>query len=74
MKTSLYIITAFFVILALLLLSQAIANADIGRTYDINKACSFGFKPTGRITETKAAIKIECINESGDLTSRKWSR
>lgn len=73
MKTSPYIITAFFVILSLLL-SQAIATADIGRTYDINDACSFGFEPTGHITEYKAAIKIECINESGDLTSRKWSK
>lgn len=73
MKPSLYIVTAFFVLLALLL-SKTIAGADIGQHYYTPDACFQGWKPTGHVKVTSTTFQVECISKGGDLDIRVWSR
>ena len=73
MKTSIYIVTAFFVLMALLL-SKTIAGADIGKRYDLDDACFHGWEPTGHVKVTSTTFEVECISNGGDLEIRVWSR
>lgn len=70
---SIYIVTAFLVILALLL-AQTLASADIPHRYYIPAACFQGWKPTGYVETTKDTFRVECISKQGDLETRVWSR